>query len=37
MKLSVVICVYNEELNIQPLVEQLNNSLKTIDHEVIFV
>lgn len=37
MKLSVVICVFNEELNIAPLSEQLNTSLGKIDHDVIFV
>ncbi len=36
-KLSVVITVYNEELNIAPLVEQLDLALKDISHEVLFV
>lgn len=36
-KLSVVITVFNEELNIAPLVEQLDVALSGINHEVIFV
>ncbi|MFW5758731.1 MAG: glycosyltransferase family 2 protein [Bacteroidota bacterium] len=36
-KLSVVICVYNEEANIAPLYEQIQMALKGIDNEVIFV
>lgn len=37
LKLSVVISIYNEELNIAPLVEQLDASLSNINHEVLFV
>jgi len=36
-KLSLVICVFNEELNIKPLSEQIINALKNIDFEAIFV
>lgn len=36
-KLSVVVCVYNEELNIRPLVGQIDSSLKGIDYEIIYV
>jgi dolichol-phosphate mannosyltransferase len=37
MKLSVVIPVMNERENIKPLVEKLNEALKDIEYEVIFV
>lgn len=36
-QLSVVICVYNEELNIRPLSEQIINALEGFDYEAIFV
>ncbi|TAJ13802.1 glycosyltransferase [Marinilabiliaceae bacterium JC017] len=36
-KLSVVICVFNEEQNIGPLYDQIRNALVGISHEVIFV
>ncbi len=36
-KLSLVICVFNEEQNIRLLVEQIINALKGIDYEAIFV
>lgn len=36
-KLSVVVCVYNEELNIKPLVEQISKSLSGIEYEIIYV
>lgn len=36
-KLSVVICVYNEEQNICPLATQIQAALKDIDFEAIFV
>lgn len=36
-QLSVVICVYNEELNIRPLSEQIKSALKDFDYEAIFV
>lgn len=35
--LSIVICVYNEELNIRPLFERIQNSLREFNYEVIFV
>lgn len=37
IKLSVVVPVYNEEANIQPMLEALSSALTTIPHEVIFV
>ncbi|MGM0620617.1 MAG: glycosyltransferase family 2 protein [Bacteroidota bacterium] len=36
-KLSLVICVYNEEPNIEPLSEQIKQALEGIDYEAIFV
>jgi glycosyltransferase involved in cell wall biosynthesis len=36
-KLSVVVCVCNEEDNIKPLVEQITNALSNIDYEIIYV
>ncbi|MDQ1770775.1 glycosyltransferase [Labilibaculum sp. A4] len=36
-KLSLVICVYNEELNIAPLSEKIIQSLTDYEYEVIFV
>uniref|UniRef100_UPI0032173800 glycosyltransferase family 2 protein n=1 Tax=uncultured Draconibacterium sp. TaxID=1573823 RepID=UPI0032173800 len=36
-KLSLVICVWNEEENIKPLSEQIKQALKNIDFEAIFV
>ncbi len=36
-KLSVVICVYNEERNISPLVDQLRKELSGYDYEIIYV
>ena len=37
IKISVVVCVYNEEENIKPLVEKITSSLQGIDHEIIYV
>jgi glycosyltransferase involved in cell wall biosynthesis len=37
MKLSVVIAVYNEELNVKPLTEQITEALQGYDFEIIFV
>ena len=37
MKLSVVISVFNEEENVQPLIEQLTAALQGIDYEIIYV
>ena len=36
-KLSLVICVYNEEPNIKPLAEQIKAALKNFDFEAIYV
>jgi glycosyltransferase involved in cell wall biosynthesis len=36
-KLSLVICVYNEEPNIRPLAEQIKTALADIDFEAIYV
>jgi len=36
-QLSLVICVYNEELNIRPLSEQIIKALEGYDYEAIFV
>lgn len=36
-KLSIVVPSYNESENVRPLVEQLDEALKGIDHEIIFV
>ena len=36
-QLSLVICVYNEELNIKPLSEQIRKALAGMDYEAIFV
>lgn len=35
--LSVVVCVYNEEKNIEPLVQQLEQHLNGYSHELVFV
>ncbi|MEA3476550.1 MAG: glycosyltransferase family 2 protein [Bacteroidota bacterium] len=37
MKLSVVVCVYNEEENIQPLLQQIRDALGGFDYEIIYV
>lgn len=36
-KLSLIICVFNEEPNIEPLSEQIKNALDGLDYEAIFV
>jgi len=36
-KLSIVVCVYNEEQNIKPLVEQITSACEGIDYEIIYV
>jgi glycosyltransferase involved in cell wall biosynthesis len=36
-KISVVVCVYNEEENIKPLIGQIAMALKDIDHEIVYV
>ncbi len=37
VEISIVICVYNEEGNVELLVEKLRNSLKNLPYELIFV
>jgi glycosyltransferase involved in cell wall biosynthesis len=37
MKISVVICVYNEEANVHPLVAQLSRELEGFDYEIVYV
>jgi glycosyltransferase involved in cell wall biosynthesis len=36
-KISVVVCVYNEEENIKPLIEKITSALKGIEYEIIYV
>lgn len=36
-KISVVVSVYNEELNIKPLIERISNALEAYDYEIIYV
>ena len=36
-KLSVIVCVYNEELNVKPLINAIFDALKEIDFELIYV
>lgn len=36
-KLSVIICVYNEQENIKPLNKRINESLINLDYEIIYV
>ncbi|MFW5820473.1 MAG: glycosyltransferase family 2 protein [Bacteroidota bacterium] len=36
-KISAVVCVYNEELNIKPLVEKITEALSEFDYEIIYV
>lgn len=36
-KLSVVVCVYNEEENIKPLIQQITDALPDFDYEIIYV
>lgn len=36
-KLSVVVCVFNEEENIKPLVQQITDALVSIDYEIVYV
>ncbi len=36
-ELSIVICVYNEEKNIKPLVEAIHASIQNITYEIIYV
>lgn len=36
-KLSIIICVYNEEANIKPLNKWINESIQNIDYEIIYV
>jgi glycosyltransferase involved in cell wall biosynthesis len=37
MKISLVITVFNEELNIRPLAEQIHDAMKGMEYEAIFV
>jgi glycosyltransferase involved in cell wall biosynthesis len=37
MELSVVVCVYNEEDNIRPMVERIEQALIGFDYEMVFV
>lgn len=37
LKLSVIICVFNEEGNIVPLNKRINESLQGIDYEIVYV
>lgn len=34
---SVIVCVYNEEKNIAPLVGQIENALSELDYEIVYV
>ncbi len=36
-KLSVVVCVYNEEENIRPLIEAISSALSSYEYEIIYV
>ncbi|MBR9919968.1 MAG: glycosyltransferase family 2 protein [Bacteroidetes bacterium] len=36
-KLSVVVCVYNEEDNVRPLIEQITEALEGFNYEIIYV
>ena len=36
-KLSAVVCVWNEEENIKPLVKEISTALEGIDYEIIYV
>lgn len=36
-KISVVVCVYNEEENIRPLIQQITDALSRFNYEIIYV
>ncbi len=36
-ELSIIVCVYNEEENVKPLINQIFTALKSIDFELIYV
>jgi glycosyltransferase involved in cell wall biosynthesis len=36
-KLSVIICVYNEEQNIKPLNQRIHDALQELDYEIVYV
>lgn len=36
-KISVVVTVYNEEENIQPLIDQISDALETFEYEIVYV
>ena len=37
IKISVVVCVYNEEENINPLITQIDQAMQGMDYEIIYV
>jgi len=37
LKISVVVCVYNEEKNINPLITQIDQAMQDLDYEIIYV
>ncbi len=37
LKISVVVCVYNEEKNINPLITQIDQAMQGLDYEIIYV
>ncbi len=37
LKISVVVCVYNEEENINPLIDQIDQAMQGEDYEIIYV
>ena len=37
IKISVVVTVYNEELNIQPLIDQITQALEGMEYEIVYV
>ena len=37
IQISVVVTVYNEELNIRPLIEKITDALKGYEYEIVYV
>jgi dolichol-phosphate mannosyltransferase len=37
MELSIVVPLYNEEGNVKPLLDQINNALAEYDYEIVMV
>jgi len=37
IKISVVVTVYNEELNVQPLIDQISDALEGMEYEIVYV